>query len=98
MSRADPLPDLSEFTPKAQPPRPVVPQQIDRLSNELGFPSRQPEKPKKRRHTTGRNQQLNIKASAETVALFYQLADQLELPHVQVLEQALQALERSQNR
>lgn len=96
MNRANPFDDLSDFTPKAQP-KPVEPKQIERMATELGFPSRQPvvtaATPKRRRYMTGRNQQLNIKATAETVARFYRLADQQGVPLGELLDQALQALE-----
>jgi hypothetical protein len=100
MTRANPFTDLSDFAPKSQA-KPVEPQQIERIATELGFPSRQPamvEAPskaaqKRRRYTTGRNQQLNVKATAETVARFYRLADQQGVPLGELLDQALQALE-----
>lgn len=104
MSRANPFDDLKDFAPKTAP-KPVEPAQIERLAQENGFPSRQAKvapapaavpqaAPPRRRHKTGRNQQLNIKATAETVARFYQLADELQVPLAVVLEQALAALER----
>jgi hypothetical protein len=100
MSRVNPFNDLSDFAPKAQS-KPVEPQQIERIATEMGFPSRQPvvaetatkAVPKRRRYTTGRNQQLNVKATAETVARFYRLADQRGVPLGELLDQALQALE-----
>jgi hypothetical protein len=46
-----------------------------------------------RRYTTGRNRQLNIKATNETIERFYQLADQYGVPLGALLEQALEALE-----
>lgn len=46
-----------------------------------------------RRHVTGRNRQINIKATEETVATLYRIADDLGLPLGAVLEQALEALE-----
>lgn len=102
MSRANPFDDLGDFVPKAQA-KPVEPQQIERIAAEMGFPSRQavaapahPLKPQaRRRYTTGRNQQLNVKATAETVARFYRLADQQGVPLGELLEQALQALEKA---
>ena len=102
MSRANPFDDLGDFVPKAQA-KPVEVQQIERIAAEMGFPSRQaaaaPAHPRKaqarRRYTTGRNQQLNVKATAETVARFYRLADQQGVPLGELLEQALQALEKS---
>jgi hypothetical protein len=102
MTRANPFDDLSDFTAKTQA-KPVEPQQIERIATEMGFPSRQPvatpahlrAKQTRRRYTTGRNQQLNVKATAETVARFYRLADQQGVPLGELLEQALQALETS---
>lgn len=47
------------------------------------------------RHRTGRNQQLNIKATAETIERFYKLADQRRVALGELLEQALDALEKS---
>lgn len=47
---------------------------------------------RRRRRTTGRNQQINIKATEETIAELYRVADELNLPLGAVLEQALQAL------
>lgn len=102
MTRANPFDDLSDFTAKTQA-KPVEPQQIERIATEMGFPSRQPvatpARPLgtqvRRRYTTGRNQQLNVKATAETVARFYRLADQQGVPLGELLEQALQALEKA---
>ncbi|WIW91131.1 hypothetical protein K3M67_21465 (plasmid) [Sphingobium sp. V4] len=41
---------------------------------------------------TGRNRQINIKATEETIARLYTVADALGLPLGAVLEQALEAL------
>lgn len=101
MTRANPFSDLNDFVPKTQV-RPVEAQHIDRIASDMGFPSRQaaavPEvtkaAPHRRRYTTGRNQQLNIKATAETVERFYRLADQQSVPLGELLDQALRALEK----
>ncbi|WP_159982108.1 stability/partitioning determinant [Novosphingobium sp. 18050] len=45
-----------------------------------------------RRRTTGRNRQINIKATEETIAELYRIADDLDLPLGAVLERALEAL------
>lgn len=50
-------------------------------------PARQP-----RRHVTGRNRQINIKATEETITELYRIADAMNLPLGAVLEQALAAL------
>jgi hypothetical protein len=47
---------------------------------------------RRRRRTTGRNQQINIKATEETIAELYRVADALDLPLGAVLEHALAAL------
>lgn len=102
MSRANPFTDLGDFAPKTQA-KPVEPQQIERIASEMGFPSRQASTasvvakpaPRRRRYTTGRNQQLNVKATAETVERFYRLADQQGVPLGELLDQALQALEQA---
>ncbi|WP_120253647.1 stability/partitioning determinant [Sphingobium sp. YG1] len=55
-------------------------------------PARQP-----RRHVTGRNRQINIKATEETIIELYRIADAMNLPLGAVLEQALVALERQRD-
>jgi hypothetical protein len=102
MTRVNPFDDLSDIAPKNQS-QPVEPGQIDRLAQDNGFPSRQAaassnvvqtaSKPR-RRYTTGRNQQLNVKATAETIARFYRLADQKRVTLGELLEQALESLEQ----
>ena len=99
-TRANAFGDLSDFQPHPPRPREVQPEQIDRVAQDNGFPSRQPaaplvkpSKPAARRHTTGRNQQLNVKATPETIARFYRLADERQVVLGELLEQALEALE-----
>ena len=97
--RANAFGDLSDFEPRAPQPRNVAADQIDRVARDNGFPSRQPvpAKPTRagaRRHTTGRNQQLNVKATPETIARFYRLADERRVVLGELLELALDALDR----
>jgi hypothetical protein len=101
--RADPFapdtgPDLSEFTPRP-PPRPAVPPEtIKRVSEANGFPSRESRKPKpkaQRRRVTGRNIQVNIKATQETIDRLNAIADREGWVLGEVLEKALAALERA---
>ncbi len=112
--RVNPFADLSDFDakPTAKPVRPVEAAQINQLAEEHGFPSRQPAKAAppvasaagpavsrpRRRYTTGRNQQINIKATAETIARMYRLADAEHQPLGELLERALDALERDQSK
>ncbi|KAB0596384.1 stability/partitioning determinant [Cupriavidus pauculus] len=104
MTRANPL-DLSveDFAPRTgdDKPRPNR-ESIDKVAKDNGFLSRDASKVeaataasprKQRRFTTGRNQQLNIKATADTVARFNKLADDLNLPAGALLERAVQVLE-----
>lgn len=48
-----------------------------------------------RRYRTGRNQQINLKATGETIEHLYRLADELNVPLGEVLARALVALEKS---
>lgn len=73
-----PAKTVAKETAKAPPPPPAEPQ-----------PARQP-----RRRKTGRNQQINIKATEETITALYRIADDLDLPLGAVLERALEALEK----
>jgi hypothetical protein len=50
------------------------------------------------RHRTGRNQQINIKATTETIERFYKLADERRVALGELLEHALNALEKSVGR
>jgi hypothetical protein len=110
MSRVNPLDidDLSDFAPRSavEPLKPVAPDVIEEISRKSGFPSRQPAtrsapvtlpaQPRtQRRYVTGRNQQINIKAKAETIATLNRLADELNAPFGEVLERALNALDLS---
>jgi hypothetical protein len=105
--RANPFTDLSDFEPKpaSSSTAAVRPAALEQVAEDNGFPSRQPkpsttaaqETPHRRagrRYTTGRNQQINIKATAAVIERLYQIADTRHLPLGQVLEMALEALER----
>ncbi|EQB00411.1 hypothetical protein L288_18195 [Sphingobium quisquiliarum P25] len=99
MSRANPFGDLDDFAPEL-PSRPVATEAIDQLAQASGFPSRKAQNTpspaptrQPRRHTTGRNRQINIKATEETIAALYSIADDMGLPLGAVLEQALVALD-----
>lgn len=92
------LPEVApQFDVKPKVPKPVAADHIEQLAKDHNFPSRQAPRsatPKRRRtHTTGRNQQLNFKATAATVERFYALADKKGIPLCELLEQALDALD-----
>lgn len=103
--RVNPFGDLNDFAPaqpKEKKPKPVEKAVIDQVAADNGFPSRQASKPEpkpalrqQRRYTTGRNQQINVKATAETIEQFYRIADEMNVPLGEVLARALNALEQA---
>jgi hypothetical protein len=88
------------FTTKTKTEKPVSAETMERIAEENNFPSRQaaktPKEPRRKRrvYTTGRNRQFNIKATADTVERFYKMADERRVPLCELLEKALDALER----
>lgn len=97
--RADPFAgefDVSSFKPTAPKKPAAAPEVIRKVSEEQNFPSRAPvKKPvrQQRRHRTGRNVQLNIKATPETIERFQAIADRQKWVLGEALEHALDALE-----
>ena len=100
---SDDEPDLSVFKPK--PPaqvieHPAAADQVRAVSEAANFRSRDPKPPEnpprreQRRHRTGRNVQLNIKARAEAVAAFYAIADRERWVLGETFERAIEALQR----
>lgn len=104
--RANPFGDLGDFAPAPTKPK-ADRNVIDQVAEAHGFPSRQPVKKsepasvvesatrKQRRFTTGRNQQINIKATVETIERMGRMADDRGVPLGRLLELALDALENS---
>lgn len=107
--RVNPFGDLDDFAPAAKVKKPKTEKAvIDQVAADNNFPSRQPSKPaaalpppappagrQQRRYTTGRNQQINVKATGETIDQFYRLADQMNVPLGEVLARALDALQKA---
>lgn len=103
--RVNPFGDLGDFAPSPLKRKADQKDVVDEVAAQNGFPSRQPaattststERPssrQQRRYTTGRNKQINIKATDETIQRLYRLADSRGVPLGELLEQALEALER----
>ena len=103
-ARTNPFADLSDFEakPATSPATPIEPAVIERVAEDHGFPSRQAARAGKpaplaskrgRRYTTGRNQQINIKATSASIQRLYKIADARHLPLGEVLELALDALD-----
>ena len=93
--------DLSDFKPAPARKPAVQKEAIREVSEANNFPSRAPERAKpaktvvQRRRRTGRNVQFNIKATPETIARFTALADKHGLVFGELLDRALDALERA---
>lgn len=98
--------DLSDFTPKPRASASPKPDKkaIRESAEQRGFSSREPKSEvepvpvapvrRPRRHVTGRNQQFNVKATAETVQRFYDISDAQGWVLGETLEHALAALEQ----
>ena len=100
-TRADPFaidsePDIASFKTK-RPQKPVAAREtIRQVSEQNNFPSREAGKKasrQQRRRRTGRNVQINIKATQETVDLLIAIADRHGWVLGEALEHALEALE-----
>jgi hypothetical protein len=95
--------DVSGFAPKsAVDTEGPAKEEVRAVSEAARFPSREPKQPRAvaapkhvpRRHRTGRNVQLNLKAMQETVDKFYAITDKNGWVLGQTLEFAIQALDR----
>jgi hypothetical protein len=101
--RADPFAlaelDVSGFAPAEPKKTKPQPSAIRKISEENNFPSRSPvAKPhavQLRRRRTGRNAQLNIKATQEVIDRFVALSDREKWVFGETLEHALAALEQT---
>jgi hypothetical protein len=60
--------------------------------------SQEPVRRVRRQYVTGRNQQFNIKATAETVDRFYAVANEVGVPLGELLRLTLEAFERERAR
>jgi hypothetical protein len=105
-TRADPFyvevePDVSSFKPAPARKPTMTRDAIREVSEQNNFPSREAPKVKptkvklQRRRRTGRNVQINIKATQETVDRFLALADRKNWVLGEAFEHALNALEKT---
>jgi hypothetical protein len=96
--------DISGFKPRTVAKPAAQPDQVKAISETASFVSREPIRAPRqaaapaarepRRHRTGRNIQLNIKARAETIERFYAIADRKGWVLGETFERAIAALER----
>jgi hypothetical protein len=98
MTRADPFElaalDVSGFAPAARSTMPVAPAIVRQVSEGAGFPSRAPTRTQRRRRT-GRNMQINIKATREAIERLVAVSDVNRWTFGEALEHALAALEQT---
>lgn len=113
MTRANPFEDLSDFEPTpAAKPVPVAaieeiaeqagfpsrkPRAAKVAATKVSAPIAVEPVRAVRRYTTGRNRQINIKATDATIERLYRLADERGVPLGALLDQALDALEADSN-
>lgn len=99
IKRVDAFANLDKFKPKTEPNPTANNDDIERISRENGFPSReaQDQKQQKRaRFNSGeRKRQLNIKVRESSFQRFYDLAEKREIRVLgDLFDQALDALEK----
>lgn len=94
--------DLSGFEPKQRiPDKPAVsPEKVRAVAEANHFPSRSPAPPTpvaspRRVYRTGRNIQLNVKATQATIDKFYRIAEEHGWVLGETLERAVEALDKS---
>ena len=98
--RVNPFESLDDFGTKSVS-NPVEREQIDKIAESEGFPSRQPAKPAaastpvraSNHYTTGRDRQINTKATQETKERLARLAARINRSQAEVLETALREYE-----
>ena len=95
--------DVSSFAPRTVPDiKAPDAEQVRAVTQAANYRSREPAAPKPqvqkrrvaRQYRTGRNVQLNLKASQETVDAFYAISDKNAWVLGKTLEHAIQALQR----
>jgi len=95
--------DITGFAPRPAEKLIAPPDKVKIIAEAANFVSReprrqtsplQPVKPEIRRHRTGRNQQINIKATAHAIERFHKIADSNRWVQGDTFERAIVALER----
>jgi hypothetical protein len=90
--------DPTDFSQFRKPARKVDLAVVDSANESLGYSTAKPSSaataPQRRLFRTGRNMQLNIKASPDTVRRFIAISDAYEWPSGLTMEHAIGALER----
>jgi hypothetical protein len=91
--------------PQPQPRKPKLPKEAaDRILRQEGFsqgtskepaPTPVPAPRRGRRRITGRTHQINVKTTEAAIEQFYRIAEEMRAPLGEVLEQALEALEKA---
>ena len=95
--------DITGFKPRTAAKPAAQPEHVKAISETASFVSREPIRAphtvtparEPRRHRTGRNIQLNIKARAETIERFYAIADRHGWVLGETFERVIAAFERT---
>lgn len=94
----DELNDLGNIAWAMSPAKRVKPEEAKKAADAAGFRSREPAvpaaTPKQRRRRTGRNAQLNLKTTPETIEVFTRIADAQGWGLGEAFEKATALLER----
>jgi hypothetical protein len=102
-------PDLSRFTPVADPPTAPPLEQVRGVSSAAGFPNRDAVRPippapanppaaERYYYRTGRDTQFNTKVRPDVKAAYVSIANEDGIPIGRVLELALEALQRERGK
>lgn len=93
--------NVDEFKPKPADKKAPAAEAVRKVAEAAHFPSREPAAPvaaqqgrEGRRYRTGRNVQMNVKVTPETLERVYKVADAHEWVLGEVLERAMIALEK----
>ena len=90
------------FATRPRKEKPFANDAIERIAEKHNFPSREArkapttQKRKPRTYRTGRNCNLNLKATSETIERYHKLAEERGVTNARLLELALDALEKAE--
>lgn len=95
--------DDDDQAPVSQPRKPKLPkEEAERIAHQQGFSQGVPKEPvpasaprRGRRRITGRTHQINVKTTEAAIEQFYRIAEEMRAPLGEVLELALEALEKA---
>jgi hypothetical protein len=103
--RVNPFSDLKDFSvEKNKKEKNISNENVEQVASDNNFVSRINHKKEakdsklQRRYTTGRNQQINIKATSTTIEKLYKIADEENIPLGEVLSRAIDSYRREKSK